>query len=114
MYTALRSMHARFPRLPILITENGVSTENGMPRADGVRREQLMRDTLYWVQRARADDVPVIGYMYWSLTDNYEWGSYAPRFGLYHVHLDTDELERRPGIAVGVYEKFIRAKSARD
>jgi hypothetical protein len=26
---------------------------------------------------------PLIGYFYWSLVDYYEWGSYAPRFGLY-------------------------------
>jgi beta-glucosidase len=111
MYTALRSMHARFPRLPILITENGVSTENGMPRADGVRREQLLRDTLYWVQRARADDVPVIGYMYWSLTDNYEWGSYTPRLGLYRVDVNTDpKLRRRPTAAVPAYRHLIAAR----
>lgn len=29
--------------------------------------------------------VDVRGYFYWSLLDNYEWGSYAPRFGLVDV-----------------------------
>ena len=27
--------------------------------------------------------VDVAGYLHWSLTDNYEWGSFTPRFGLY-------------------------------
>ena len=41
----------------MLITENGMPTDDGAPRTDGVTRAQLMRDTLYWVQRARADGV---------------------------------------------------------
>ena len=32
----------------------------------------------------------LIGYNYWSLTDNYEWGSYTPRFGLYTVNVTSD------------------------
>jgi beta-glucosidase len=109
MYTALRSMHRDFPDLPILITENGMPTENGQPRADGVTRSDNMQDTLYWVQRARQDGVPVFGYVYWSLTDNYEWGSYAPRFGLYTVNVLTDpQLIRRPTDAVATYSRLIR------
>lgn len=49
MYTALRSMHRAFPRLPGLIAENGMPTDDGRPRADRVTREESLRDTLYWV-----------------------------------------------------------------
>jgi beta-glucosidase len=42
------------------------------------------------MQRARDAGVPVIGYLYWSLTDNYEFGSYTSRFGLYTVDVRTD------------------------
>jgi hypothetical protein len=28
---------------------------------------------------------PLIGYLHWSLFDNYEWGSFAPRFGLFSI-----------------------------
>jgi beta-glucosidase len=109
IYTALRSMHRQFPRLPILITENGMSTDNGAPRADGITRQENMRDTLYWVQRAIRDRVPVIGYMYWTLVDNYEWGSYNARLGLYTVNVLTDPtLRRRPTPAVSVYRSLIR------
>ena len=29
--------------------------------------------------------VEVQGYLYWSLLDNYEWGSFKPRYGLVDV-----------------------------
>jgi len=109
MYTALRQMHTAFPDLPILITENGVATANTAPRADGVQRKILLKDTLYWVQRALDDGVPVIGYMYWSLTDNYEWGSYTPRLGLYSVNIRNDpKLKRHATPTVKTFRKAIR------
>jgi beta-glucosidase len=111
MYTALRSMHRQFPHRPVLIAENGMPTDNGQPRPDGVTRSENLRDTLYWVQRARQDGVPVIGYMYWSLTDNYEWGSYAPRFGLYTVNVRSDpRLIRHPTAAVQTYVNLIQGR----
>jgi beta-glucosidase len=111
MYTALRSMHREFPQLPVLITENGLPTYNGHPRTDGVTRQENLRDTVYWVQRARQDGVPVIGYLYWSLTDNYEWGSYAARFGLYTVNVRTDRrLTRHATAAVPVYRRLITGR----
>lgn len=110
MYTALRSMHRWLPSKPVLITENGMATDNGQPRADGVTRSENMRDTIYWVQRARQAGVPVIGYLYWSLTDNYEWGSYSARLGLYTVNVRTDpKLVRHPTAAVATYRRLIHA-----
>ena len=108
IYTALRQLEDAFPGLPILITENGMPTEDAMPRADGVSRQESLRDTLYWVQRARAAGVPVIGYTYWSLTDNYEWGSYTPRFGLFSVDTSDPKLRREPTAAVSTFRKAIQ------
>ncbi|WP_051222387.1 glycoside hydrolase family 1 protein [Conexibacter woesei] len=108
IYTALRQMHARYPSKPILISENGMPTRNGT-RADGVSRSRALTDTVYWVQRARAAGVPVFGYLYWGLTDSYEWGSYTPRFGLYRVDVDKDpSLKRRPTAAVPVFRAVVR------
>ena len=46
----------------------------------------------------------MIGYNYWSITDNYEWGSYRPRFGLYTVNAATDPtLTRIPTDGVDAY-----------
>ncbi|UGT55678.1 family 1 glycosylhydrolase [Nocardia asteroides] len=104
IYYALDHFARRFPGKPLYIVENGIPTENGLPRADGYTRADALRDTTYWLQRAVADGIPVIGYNYWSLTDNYEWGSYAARFGLYTVDVLTDPtLTRKPTDAVAAY-----------
>jgi beta-glucosidase len=111
MYMALRAAHRAFPRLPVMVTENGMPTDDGQPRADGYSRQDDLTDTVYWLQRARAAGVPVIGYLYWSLTDNYEFGNYRSRFGLYTVDVLTDpSLRRRPTAAVAVYRHTIRAR----
>jgi beta-glucosidase len=109
LYRALRILSDRYPKLPLLIAENGMATRNGQPRPDGVRREEALRDSVYWVQRAKADGINVIGYMYWSLTDNFEWGSYTPRFGLYTVNVLKDPgLVRIPTPAVPAYKEVIQ------
>lgn len=104
IYYALRDLARRYPDKPLYIIETGMPTENGKPRRDGYRRGDHLRDLVYWVTRARVDHIPVIGLNYWSLTDNYEWGSYTPRFGLYTVDVKTDPtLRRQPTDAVAAY-----------
>ncbi|MFE3191289.1 family 1 glycosylhydrolase [Nocardia sp. NPDC059240] len=108
IYFALQHYSQMFPGKPLWIVENGMPTENGQPRADGYTRSQHLRDTVYWLQRAKADGMDVIGYNYWSLTDNYEWASYTPRFGLYTVNVRTDpDLNRIPTDAVDTYRDII-------
>ncbi|WP_433142525.1 glycoside hydrolase family 1 protein [Actinomadura nitritigenes] len=108
LYYVLKSYQRRLPKLPVYVVENGMSTDNGKPRPDGYTRSEHLRDHIYWVQRAMADGVKVMGYNYWSLTDNYEWGSFEPRFGLYTVNALTDpSLARRPTDAVATYRSII-------
>ncbi|PKV82522.1 family 1 glycosylhydrolase [Nocardia fluminea] len=110
IYYALDHYARKFPGRPLYIVENGIPTENGRPRADGYTRADSLRDTVYWLQRAVADGIPLMGYNYWSLTDNYEWGSYTPRFGLYTVDVLTDpSLTRRPTDAVAAYRAITTA-----
>lgn len=104
LYYALRYYADTFPDKPLYVVENGMPTDNGAPRADGVTRSDALRGDVYWIQRAKADGIDVIGYNYWSLTDNYEWGTYEPRFGLYTVDVLTDPaLTRQPTGAVATY-----------
>jgi beta-glucosidase len=71
-------------RLPIIITENGICTD------DDALRWDFMASHLRCVHRALADGAPVTGYLYWALLDNFEWDKgFAPRFGLIHVDYAT-------------------------
>ncbi len=66
---------------PVFITENGVSTEDDL---DDFRIVWLA-EYLAAVKDVMKEGVDVMGYLYWSLLDNYEWGSYTPKFGLVSV-----------------------------
>lgn len=94
--------------LPIMVAENGFATENGNPRDDGWTRESYMVAHIQEIMQARAEGIPVIGYLYWTLTDNYEWGSYNPRFGLWQVDCLKGDLTRRETPAVAVYRDIIK------
>ena len=76
------------PGLALWVVENGMATRVGAdgrawPRADGMDRPRYLREHLGAVAAAVASGVRVRAYLHWSLVDNYEWGSYEPRFGLF-------------------------------
>ena len=51
--------------------------------------------------------VPVHGYLYWSLVDNYEWlDGFGPKFGLYE--LDRLSMSRRPRPSVETFRALGR------
>ena len=62
--------------------------ESKSPRRDGMTRSQFLRLHVHEVDRIRKGGTPLIGYLYWSLFDNYEWGTYTPRFGLFSIDYD--------------------------
>ncbi|MGW4241183.1 family 1 glycosylhydrolase [Nocardia sp. NPDC004722] len=109
IYYALRYCARRFPGKPLYVVENGIVSWNGT-RVDGYDRADHLRDSIYWLQRARADGIDVIGYNYWGLTDSFEWGSYDLRYGLYSVDVRTDPtLTRRATDAVAAFRTIIAA-----
>jgi beta-glucosidase len=99
-----RTEAAFHPGLPLWVVENGMATRvvDGIPvpRADGEDRPHYIRRHLGALVDAVADEIPVTAYLHWSLVDNYEWGTYEPRFGLFGLdrsaptgrvrYLDTD------------------------
>jgi beta-glucosidase len=76
--------------LPILVTENGIAT------GDDAERQEYVHRALAGLGRAVADGIDVRGYLYWSLLDNYEWGSWHARFGLVDVDRDTFRRTVKP------------------
>lgn len=79
----VRLAHACAPGTPVFITENGIAT------ADDTRRIDYVRGALTGLREVMDEGIEVLGYLYWSLLDNYEWGSYGPTFGLVGVDRDT-------------------------
>jgi beta-glucosidase len=76
-------------RVPLLVTENGIGTD------DDTQRIAYVRTALEGVQRCLADGIDVGGYLYWSLLDNFEWVlGYRPTFGL--VAVDRRTFARIP------------------
>src|SRR5512140_1328501 len=65
-------------KLPVYITENGVED------CRDTLRPKYIIEHLYQVWRAIQAGIPVKGYYYWSLTDNFEWErGWKQGFGLY-------------------------------
>jgi beta-glucosidase len=111
LYQLLLRLHSAYDVPKIYITENGVSYLDG-PGADGQvhdeRRTSYLRDHLAACQRAMSAGVPLAGYFYWSLIDNFEWGhGYEQRFGI--VHVDYQTQQRTPKDSFFWYRDAIAA-----
>ena len=75
--------------LDFWLVENGMCNRvhNGRsyPRLDGWDRPRYLQSHLRVLMDLYDRGLRVGAYFHWSLVDNYEWGSYEPRFGLYGV-----------------------------
>jgi beta-glucosidase len=80
--------------VPILVTENGIATD------DDRRRIDYTAAALRGLAAAIADGIDVRGYLHWSALDNYEWASgYRPTFGLIAVDRATFARTPKPSLA---------------
>lgn len=70
---------------PLLITESGVADR------EDAHRKWWIASSLAAVHSAIVSGVDVMGYLHWSLFDNFEW-AYGrwPRFGLVEIDYDND------------------------
>ena len=69
-----------------------IVTENGIATADDSRRREFIQRALKGVERCLGDGLPVKGYFYWSLLDNFEWQKgYSMTFGLIAVDRSTQK-----------------------
>ncbi|WP_028973690.1 GH1 family beta-glucosidase [Spirochaeta cellobiosiphila] len=81
--------------LPILITENGLSLSDWVSldgKVHDPNRIDYMQRYLRELKKAIDRGVPVLGYLTWSIMDNFEWNDgYGERFGLIHVDYGTQK-----------------------
>lgn len=90
----IRRVYQEMP-IPIMVTENGIATE------DDAERVTFIKTALSGVQSCIADKIPVLGYMHWSLMDNFEWQKgYSMKFGLIAVNRTTQTRTAKESLAV--------------
>lgn len=97
---AIEDIYEKYNK-PILITESGVAD------ADDNHRQWWLTQSLLALQTAIKKSVPVIGYLYWSLTDTFEWEKgFWPQFGLFAV--DRKTMKRTPRPSAVWYAKTLK------
>lgn len=78
-----------------------IVTENGIATADDERRIEFIRRATEGVARCRADEIPVRGYFYWSLLDNFEWQKgFSKTFGLIAVERSTQTRKPKESLSM--------------
>ena len=98
----IRKVHEDFPG-ELIVTENGIAT------GDDARRMEFIRRALQGVHSCMTDGIPVKGYCYWSLLDNFEWQKgYSMTFGLIAVDRKTQTRFPKESLAYlgGMKEKL--------
>lgn len=77
--------------VPVIVTENGVATENDARRVEYIQR------AVAGLKRCVDDGIDVRGYIHWSFLDNFEWiFGYGPKFGLVAVDRETQKRTVKP------------------
>jgi beta-glucosidase len=84
----------------LIITENGIATDND------ARRCEFIKEAVEGIQACIEDGIPVKGYMYWTLLDNFEWQKgYSMTFGL--IAVDRTTQTRYPKESLSVLGSFV-------
>jgi beta-glucosidase len=92
----LVGLHARYPNLPMLVTENGAAFDDVVSpdgRVHDAPRVAYLHDHIEAVGAALDAGADVRGYFVWTLMDNFEWSwGFDRLFGI--VRVDRRTLER--------------------
>lgn len=98
--TGLKLLFPRKP-LPLVITENGISDE------DDIFRPSYLIEHLLAIRQALDEGIPVLGYIFWTISDNFEWADgYGPKFGLVAVDR-ANQLERHPRASYYLFSDIV-------
>ena len=113
LYWTIRHYYERY-HLPLMVTENGMAWNDGLS-ADGAVHDPLrvrfLKGFLIELGHALGENIPVLGYLHWSIMDNFEWcEGYRPRFGLIHVDYKTQKRTLKD--SAYFYRRVIRTKGS--
>lgn len=107
LYVLLKEAHSRYQK-PIFITENGIADSTDW------LRPAYMTEHLAAVHQALAEKIPIQGYIFWTLSDNWEWADgYCPKFGLMRVEREQN-LERTARDSYELFKSIATNRSVTD
>jgi beta-glucosidase len=90
--------------VPLMVTEHGMST------ADDAKRAAFIAPSLVGLREVLTEGIEVLGYIHWSLLDNFEWiFGYEPQLGL--VSVDRQTFARTPKPSASVLRAIAMAKA---
>ncbi|TXT64479.1 MAG: putative Glycoside hydrolase family 1 [Promethearchaeota archaeon] len=115
--TFIRAYNELNFKLPFYMGENSIAYKQpkggiAKPRPDGWSRERYLKEYLSEMILCMSEGIPIKGYLYWSLTDDYEWNSYEPRLGLYNYDYINSSIKETDGLgepAGKIYAELIAA-----
>jgi beta-glucosidase len=91
---------------PVLVTENGFADAR-----DAFRPRALVEHLLH-LGRAMGRGARVLGYLHWSLLDNFEWADgYHGRFGLYRVDFASPDRTRHRTRSADLFARIAKANA---
>lgn len=94
LYWSPKFLYERYGK-PVLISENGMAGHDWVQLDGKVHdpyRIDFMKRYLRELHRCAEDGTEIMGYLYWSILDNFEWADgYDKRFGLVHVDYITQK-----------------------
>ena len=94
LYWGVKFIYERY-KTPVMVTENGVAIVDFVMddgKVHDPQRIQFMKWYLRGLKKAVEEGCPVLGYIAWSIMDNFEWSfGYDKRFGLVYVDYLTQK-----------------------
>jgi len=88
--------------VPVFVTEHGLAHD------DDAHRAAFIEPALRGLLDAVHEGIPVLGYLHWTLLDNFEWVfGYGVQLGLFTV--DRKTFERTPKPSASAYARIAKA-----
>ncbi len=91
IYNIMKQTYKRYNK-DIFILENGISDTSDLNRI------KYIEDHLVYIKKAIEEGIPVKGYFYWSLIDNYEWKyGFDAKFGFSYMDNNGNRIMKESG-----------------
>lgn len=93
--------------VPVFVTEHGMQTTD-----DSLRAGFITDSLIGLADQITDNDIPVIGYLHWTLIDNFEWiAGFHGQLGLHAIDRATYKRSRKP--SADVFERIVRSNAVR-